>query len=126
MFLYLVVLPISNSATCKMKFTGHWLRYSTTPNVTTIFTESSQAIQFAFIFLAANLTCHCLFSNSADHKKSFHINLSVIVVIAPNKVPISLAKCAEKAYPIQYDNILAVNIHKDYKLGAIRSTKSQQ
>ena len=39
-FLYLIELPICNSAKCKMKFTGHWLRYSTTPDVTTFFTES--------------------------------------------------------------------------------------
>ena len=35
----------------KMQLTGHWLRYSTSPNVTTLFTEKSQAINFAFIFL---------------------------------------------------------------------------
>ena len=28
---------------CKIKFTGHWLRYSTTLNVPTLFTQSSQA-----------------------------------------------------------------------------------
>ena len=54
--LYLMELPICKSATCKVKFTGHWLRYSTTPNVSTTFTESTQAIKFAFIFFSANLT----------------------------------------------------------------------
>ena len=48
--------PICNSAKCKMKFTGHWLQYTTTSNVTTLFTESSQAIKFALKVLAANLT----------------------------------------------------------------------
>ena len=39
-----------------MKITDHWSRYSTMPNVTTLFTESSQAIIFAFInFFAANV-----------------------------------------------------------------------
>ena len=32
-------------------FKGHWLRYSTTPSVTTLFSEKSQAMNFAFIFL---------------------------------------------------------------------------
>ena len=66
--LYLIELPICKSTTCKVKFTGHWLRYSTKPNVSTPFTESSQAIKFAFIFFAANLTWSLLFSNS-DHRK---------------------------------------------------------
>ena len=33
----------------KIEFTGHWLRYSTTPYVATLFTESSQALTFANI-----------------------------------------------------------------------------
>ena len=35
----------------KKKIKGHWLPYSTTPNVTTLLTESSQAIHFACIIL---------------------------------------------------------------------------
>ena len=58
---YLIELPMGNSAKCEMKFMGHWLRYSTTQNVTTIFNESSQAIQFAFMFVAANLNWSLLF-----------------------------------------------------------------
>ena len=53
-------LPMCNSAKCKMKFTGQWLRYSTTPNVTTLFNESAQAINFALIFFVASLTCSLL------------------------------------------------------------------
>ena len=42
-FSYLIDIPICNLAKCKIKFTGHWLQYSTTPNVPTLFTQSSQA-----------------------------------------------------------------------------------
>ena len=52
----LIEIPKGNSAKYKMKFMGHWLRYSTTPNVTTLYTESSQAIKLSCIFVAANLT----------------------------------------------------------------------
>ena len=38
------------------KFTGHWLQYSTTPNVSTLFTKSSQAKHLAFVFFAATFT----------------------------------------------------------------------
>ena len=38
-----------------MKFTGHRLRYSTMPNVTTLCTKSSQAKIFAFFFFVDNL-----------------------------------------------------------------------
>ena len=34
----------------KMNFSGYWLQYGTTPNVTNLFAAKSQAI-FAFIFL---------------------------------------------------------------------------
>ena len=43
-FLFLIELPICNSAKCKLKFMGQWLRYNTTPNVTTYFNKNSQAI----------------------------------------------------------------------------------
>ena len=49
-FLYLIEQPICNSAKCKMKFTGHLLRYSTAPLVTTLFTESSQ--EYIFVVVA--------------------------------------------------------------------------
>ena len=39
-----------------MNFTGHWLRYSTTPNVPTLPTQSSQAINLAPIIFAATFT----------------------------------------------------------------------
>ena len=34
----------------------HCLRYGTTPNVPTLFTQSSQAKNLAFIFIAATFT----------------------------------------------------------------------
>ena len=49
-------LPLCNAVKCKMKFTGHWFRYSTTPNVPTLSTQSSQAINLALIFFAATFT----------------------------------------------------------------------
>ena len=61
---------MGNSAKCKMKFMGHWLRNSTTQNVTTLFTESSQAMHFAFMFVAANLNWLLLSFNS-DSRKVF-------------------------------------------------------
>ena len=58
LFLQLIELPICKSAKGTMEFMGHWLPYRTTPNVhlTTLFTESKQAIEFAFILFAVNLT----------------------------------------------------------------------
>ena len=37
---------------------GHWLRYSATPNVPTLFTQSSQAKKLGFIFLHQPLPGH--------------------------------------------------------------------
>ena len=63
-FLYLIEPPICNSAKCKVKFTTHWLRYSSTPNVSILFSYThsvhSQTIKFAFIVFAANLSCSLL------------------------------------------------------------------
>ena len=53
-----------------MKFTGHWLRYSSTQNVVTLFIKSLQATKFAFILFAANLTSSLLIFYS-DHRKVF-------------------------------------------------------
>ena len=69
-FSYLIELPICNLAKCKIKFTGHWLRYSTTPNVLTLFTQSSQAKNLAFLFLLQPLSGRCLCSNT-DHRQVF-------------------------------------------------------
>ena len=55
-FSYLIELPICNSAKRKIKFTGHWLRYITTPNVPTLFTQSSQAKYLASLYFAATFT----------------------------------------------------------------------
>ena len=69
--LYLIELPICNSAKCKIQFKGHWLLYSTTPNATTLFTDKTQAIKFTFIFLLQIWPDHCLFSNSY-HRQAFN------------------------------------------------------
>ena len=50
-FFSLIRLPLCNSANGKLKFTDHWLRYSSTSNVTTLTSN-----KIAFIFFAANLT----------------------------------------------------------------------
>ena len=55
-FSYQIELPICNLAQCKIKFTGHWLRYSTTPNEQTLFTQSSQAKNLALLFFAITFT----------------------------------------------------------------------
>ena len=49
---------------------GHSLRYSTTPNVQTLYIQSSQARNLAFIFLLQPLPGHYLCSNS-DHIQVF-------------------------------------------------------
>ena len=49
-------LTICNSVTVEIKFKGRWLRYSTTPNVPTLFTQSSHAKILAFIFFAETFT----------------------------------------------------------------------
>ena len=54
--LYLIELSLCNSPNCKMKFTGHWVLYSTTPNVLTLSTQSSQARNLAPEIFAATLT----------------------------------------------------------------------
>ena len=47
--LYLIEVPLCNSAKCKMKFAGHWLRYSIKANVSTLSTQSLQALNLALI-----------------------------------------------------------------------------
>ena len=60
---YLIeLLPLCNSAKCKMKFTGQWLRYSTTPNVPALSTQSLQAINLAPIFFLETPLNFCDFS----------------------------------------------------------------
>ena len=48
-------LQFSKMQNANMIFMGHWLLYTTIPNVTTLFTRSSQAIKLVFIYFAANL-----------------------------------------------------------------------
>ena len=68
--LYLIELSLCNSPNCNMKITGHWSRYSTTPNVQTLSTQSSQAINLALKFLLQHLPGQWLCSNS-DNKQVF-------------------------------------------------------
>ena len=96
--------------------TGYWLRYSTTPNVTTLFTESSQAINFAFTVFAANLTWSLLIFYS-DHKKFSHPFISRLIELSS----FLQQKCADIAYFIQYDNRLAATA----KLGIILLPEGQ-
>ena len=53
-----------------MKFTGHWLRYSTTADVPTLSVQSSQAINLALISIAETFNWSLLCSNS-DHRQVF-------------------------------------------------------
>ena len=64
-----------------MKFTDHWLRYSTTPNVLTRSTKSKQTITHA----------------------NFHTPLTLI---APSNAKPFLSTCVHRAYPNQYDKPL--------------------
>ena len=82
---YLIELPICNLAKCKIKFTGHRLQYSTTPNLPTLFSQSSQSKNLALIFLLQSLPGHCLCSNS-DHKQVF---TPIMFINAPNNVTTS-------------------------------------
>ena len=56
LFLSLIELSLCNSPKCKLKFTGHWLRYSTTPNVPTLSTQSSQAKNLALSIFVETFT----------------------------------------------------------------------
>ena len=49
---------------------SHWFRYSTTPNVPTLSSQSSQAKHLALIFLLQPLPSHWLYPNS-DHRQVF-------------------------------------------------------
>ena len=51
-----------------MKFTGHWLRYSMPPNLPTLSSQSSQAINLALIIIAETFIWSLLCSNS-DHRR---------------------------------------------------------
>ena len=52
---------LDRTTNLQVKFTGHWLRYSTctTPNVSTLFIESSQAIKIAFFCCKLVLIIAC-------------------------------------------------------------------
>ena len=56
---------------CNLKFTGHWLRYSITPNVPTLTTQSPKAINLALLRFAAAFTWSCISSNSDHRIKDF-------------------------------------------------------
>ena len=67
------------------KLTGHWFRYSTKPNVPTLFTQSSQAKNLVFIFLLQPYS----FMFKFQPQTSAHTHLSVI---APYNVTTSSTK----------------------------------
>ena len=54
--LSLIELSLCNSPKCKLKFKVHWLRYSTTPNVPTFSTQSSQAKNLLLSIFAETFT----------------------------------------------------------------------
>ena len=47
-WMYLIVLVIWNYCEYQIKFTLHWLQYSTSPNVLTLYIKSSQTIETEF------------------------------------------------------------------------------
>ena len=53
------------------KFTGHWLRYSTTPNMLTLFTQSSHTKKKNVDIFAATFTCG-EFNNASAFKRSLY------------------------------------------------------
>ena len=70
---YRIELPLWTLAKCKIRFTGHWLRYSITPKIPTPSTQCSQAINLALIVFAAIFTCY-----NSDHRQAFkHIYQSL-------------------------------------------------
>ena len=79
-----------------MKFMGHWLRCSTSPNVATLLTESLQAIKRAFIIFASNLTWSVFFSYSDNRKVFTPIYQSLLLITRP----LHQQKCADMVYPI--------------------------
>ena len=63
-------LPICNSERCKVKFSGHWLRYSTCTRPLYRKFTSNKKIAFIYLFiffLLQTYPYHCLFSYS-DHR----------------------------------------------------------
>ena len=85
-----------------MNFTGHWLRYSTTPNVPTLSTQSSQAINLALQIFAATFTRLC--SNS-DNRQVF---TPIYQSLSPIMGQLLQQKCTDMAYPGKFDHKLAV------------------
>ena len=118
-FVFDRLLPICDSVNSKMKFTGHWLQYSTMPNVATLIIKSLQAIKFVFILFAANLTLSLLIFNS-DHGKVFMPIYQSLHLVTWQ---FHQQECADMAKLIQYDNILTLkHWQKSLKLGVILLT----
>ena len=82
--------------------TGHWLRYSTSPNLVSLSSESLQAIKVEFLLLLTTITGHFYFFSSPH--ASFH---TPSPIITPNNAKFLMA-CLS-----QYDTRLAVNIDND-------------
>ena len=120
--MFLIELPICNSAKRKMEFRGHSLQYSSKPNVRTSFTESSRATNFTFIVSTATLTWSLLIIKF-QHRQGF---TPIYQPLHQITLQCLQQKCTEMAYPSQYDNKLAVNIYNDYISRFILMTKSRQ
>ena len=103
LFLSLIELSLCNSPKCKLKFTGHWLRYSTTPNVPTLFTQSSQAKNLALSILKP-LPGHCLCSNSDHRQKLTPIYQSFPLIMEH----LLQQKYTDMAYPGKFDHTFAI------------------
>ena len=81
----------------QLKFTGHWLRYSTTPNVPTLSTQNSQAKHLALSIYAETFTRSLLMFLIRPQKK-VNTNLSVI---SPNNGTTSSTKIHGYGIPRQ-------------------------
>ena len=112
----MIELLLCNSPKCKLKFMGHWLRYSTTPNVPTRSTQSSQAKNLALSIFVATFTRSLLMFWFRQQTK-VNTNLSVI---APNNGTTSSTKIHGYGIPQQsWPQICSKTLTTASKLGAI-------
>ena len=100
----LIELSLCNSPKCKVKFTGHWLRYRTTPNVLNLSTQSSQANNLALSILLQLLPGHCLCSNSDHRQKLTPIYQSLPLIMGQ----LLQQKYTDTAYPEKFGHKFAV------------------
>ena len=106
----------------KKNCTGHLLRYNTTPNVPTLFTQSLHAKILAFIFFAATFTWSLLMFKFRP-QTSVHTHLSVI---APKNVTTSSTKMHQYGIPRPIWPLIGSKTQTTTtKLGVIILTESQ-